>query len=76
MDEYYKNIENKQIEIEDVDNKNYNILFCFSKVFDNNNQSTNYALQKTGGLFSRLFNDDTDYKAELDNTNINVVIYF
>lgn len=27
MDEYYKNIENKQIAIEDIDNKNYNILF-------------------------------------------------
>lgn len=76
MDEYYKNIENKLTEIESVENiynENYNLLFCFSEDSDKNNQSTNYALQKTGGLFSKLFNDD---KSELDSTNINMVIYF
>lgn len=77
MNEYYKTIENSLIEIEAIDkicNENNNLLFCFSEASDNINQSSNYALQKTGRLFSKLFNDNCE--SEIDNTNINMVVYF
>jgi len=80
MDEYCKTTRNEQTEAEAVDNifnKNYNILLYSSEGSDNiTNQSASDGLKKAGKLLSKLFSDNDECESVIDNTNLNMVIYF